>query len=36
MAKEPKKPAKRTMHGVRLISENAINNLKAALVTIPF
>ena len=36
MAKEQRKPAKRTMRGVRIISENEINNLKAALVTIPF
>ena len=32
MAKEPKNPSKRTTHGVQLISENAINNLKEALV----
>lgn len=34
MGKGQRKPAKRTMRGVQLISENAINNLKAALVTI--
>ena len=36
MAKEPKNPARRTTKGVQLMSENAINNLKAALVTISF
>ena len=36
MAKDNKNPAKRTMRGVRIISENEINNLKAALVTISF
>lgn len=34
MEKEQRRPAKRTMRGVQLISENEINNLKAALVAI--
>lgn len=34
MAKEQRKPAKRTMRGVQLISENAINNLKDSLAAI--